>query len=161
MMPWWGWIIVAYLFGTLAVARPLVLWAVTDKQRRYDCCPHCKNDKEWCDRCDDRNENIAILAAGGIILWPIPGIYLLGKKVLFPRGIVTKYQKQKQLQAQNEAKTKTLERQEAALRKFCETEGIPWSPYDSDLNPRPSLYGAASRTVTDATGADADALDRL
>lgn len=125
MNPLW-WIIPLYFIGALTMARILVLWAKQDMEIRADTCPRCQHKPQWCEPCGQRNANVIAARAFGITYWPFPAIYLISKKLIFPRGVVTKYEKQKKLAADRAERERELKEHEARLREVCDDLHLPW-----------------------------------
>lgn len=125
MSPWW--IVFLYYIGGLTMARILVLWAKEDVERRAEGCPKCGTSDKWCSVCARRNVDLKIARVFGIIWWPLPAVYMISKKIIFPHGIVTRYQKQKNAERKRAEKAAELRRQEAKLREVCENLNLPWS----------------------------------
>ena len=120
------WIIPLYYVGALTMARILVLWVKQDRQIRLDTCPACRDKEQWCSKCIKRNFDLKVRRNIGVPFWPIPAIYLLSKKVIFPHGVVTKYEKQKKLAADRAERERELKEHEARLREVCDDLHLPW-----------------------------------
>jgi hypothetical protein len=99
---------------------------VEDKQRRNDGCPKCSKESDWCGSCQDRNINIGSIALLGTIFWFFPVAY----RLIFPRGIVTRYAREKKAAVKQKQLEQSLVEQEKALRDWCQREGVPWSIFE-------------------------------
>jgi len=124
MMPWWAWVTL-YTVGGLTALRILMLWAKDDSERRWDNCPRCKTWDGWCKECKETNEVTGFLVALGAFFWPLPLTYMTIGKIMFPRGVVTKYSREKAAKAKAKEAAQRDRERAAAIEQFCRDNNLP------------------------------------
>ena len=123
-MPWWAWVVLC-IVGALTTLRILILGAKEDRERRADTCPSCKGRDRWCNECKEVNEANGLLVGLGTFFWPVPLAYMVIGKIMFPRGVVTKYSREKAAKAKAKEAAQRDRERAAAIEQFCRDNHLP------------------------------------
>jgi hypothetical protein len=121
---WWLWVS-GYVAGGMLAFRLAYLDITEDSEREVDACTdHKYKEGQGCQKPHKHFEGNSVMATVAALLWPVIGAGMLVWKIMFPRGAVTKYAKQKAVSQQQAAKELELEQLAKDIKKASKAAGL-------------------------------------
>lgn len=112
-MSWWVWIVV-YWIGAVATARFHVLRIQENVDR----------DKFYAHRTSWRDHPDSFAVIFTMMFWPLVAVAWLSYKAAFPRGVVSRYAKQRALEEKQQAQAKELKRMAAEIKELSKAADL-------------------------------------
>lgn len=121
---WWLWVS-SYVAGGMLAFRLAYLDVTEDSERRVDACTdHVYKEGEGCQKPHRHYEGNTVMTTVVALFWPLVGAAMLSWKIMFPRGTVTKYAKQKAIAQKQAAKELELEQLAEDIKKSSKANGL-------------------------------------
>lgn len=107
MNPWWWW--GAYYIGALVTARAYILFMQTKVEKEG-------RRRHW------HQEPESVFVVFAVLLWPLFASAWLSWKIMFPRGIRTRYSVRREREAKRRDYERAVQQMERAARQMLELE---------------------------------------